>query len=1780
MDRRTQLRYGSVVQIIEIDDDKVTEINETYFFIERVDKNEIILKSSEGEPDVVLPIDEQGEIMDQKIDELILVYEPKQDQGYAYFHGYEQDMVVKILFVGGDTLKGRITSVKEDMITLVSMDSDDSLLYFIDFEFRGLHSKLGIEEIVIETTPLEEEEGQGEKEEGEEEEEREVFIYDIQQQISDYIDKNDALLRKRVLQREVDNYMGLIDTYSDLENQISLKELPSNQFLKSIFSLNANFMIPVSSYVDKTFYHNEESSLEEEMEHIVLKSDSDFVDEVKSNMKTAYENAKIQKQKRGNTPYHKEVMLKHDTPIALIDHNGESPLFTKHTYIGLRDHKLRNRSKEGSKLRKNHFSEHFLEKGTKVIIDGVKVHPLDQIRNFHYTQPGSSLLTKSMAHEYPYYPFSQKQRVYKVYKEEPNTLHNPQHFFNDRGHVYYPITKHEDKLKTFFSKMNVTVKNVVDEVGIMGQTNIYEVIRELTTMNVKKIGEKDMKWIRNKVKLEIQAYTSRTRTKTIDLPPYEFLSDERLFISICELYKSYAYQSSYPSEIMYQTFVDQGTFIVDTLKAKNKTLYHSFNDESTQELLLSINETLKSEDFQKMKGTLKPVKTYYSLKELQEDKGKLVLRDSDDPNTTNKANIFEDLSTFKKYGYNESASAFEKKIDYFLTHYNFDLAIDDEEHEELKTTLFGEYEYKDDLFQNVVTFVLEKIVREGEVAIVKDVNESEDKGKKFIYVNQNWIPYENYQENISKKKLLKRTSNAMQEFDDIRASTINEYIMKMTNDYQNEQRVQMDKEIIVESDFLKKVLTLKNNQFMRHLFRYNQIKKEFHFEYQKLSDQEDYEIKTSKYLPLFHHILDMDSLYKKYTCLQTFVGLFTIDMNDKDWLYCVETKTKLVPMFLHELSQVYINSNRENYNRLLHYYCREEGGISDYGDDIIHKRTGYVLQKREFNTQQEQFSRNTKLIMDVEDLKKEQPNDDHILELTQEESHFGNDALRLLRNVSIDFSNAHMKRCFKEMYTIYQQYKVVKKRQSEDKKPLEPQEKIVYKIYTIWCFALVYIQCHDLKITKKVPMCNASFSGYPLYDPEDKKGIEYLACMFKAKSKSTKANIYECFRKNRTKEYIVEELISFMNTFVLQNKYVSAMLQMKRQKNAKQNAISDAELQVLQMPKRFAPSLEPIKLKDFNVNESSAKTKVKKMEHQSYANQYMNMNIQALIRQTIENEKYLANHFEEQEPLFVNYCCNKRFIIDYFLNNKELSTLLDNSKQSEERLLLSKEILRNSLVNFTKKKTKLRVEDAAMNYDLKTVYLFIITYGHFDNPLPIEPFLSSLVPSKPGDDYDRDDSIDTKIKKLKQQGFEFTSETLANLLIIKSKNGPTTQTSLIDAGVAHVSVEEVLEHAFIFPFKLKKGNLSYLEACKTLEYQKYETIQIRSNHKRRIEKKLKGFLYAPPDIRKKMIQYLSNINYMLLCIIPQVILGNHIPELTEDELEDYYKGFAVSHRRKLQTMNSNLYGCFEGIPFEDISVKGAINMRKQLLMERNEYRSLLNKIEVREHRSIAMIEKEESLMKQAKEYNGSPSVSLPRIRKSLEKIASLKPLLDLTLFQSNLVDQFTYMEFVFYKVLNLYDMGNIRPSMSDLELQVLNKINEALYTFLDKINATMLIHYNDVRTLTTQIKQSEKKVMTERFRTAENQQQRQLDKVMLDAKLGDRSIALSKGLFVYDKQLFDEDDARAQEIQEMRQQTYVQEEDDDEAIDEDYEYPEEEEFMEAIDGDVNLDHDEDAEDNF
>tara|TARA_Y100000992_G_C21088847_1_gene406925 strand:- start:197 stop:676 length:480 start_codon:yes stop_codon:yes gene_type:complete len=156
-------------------------------------------------------------------------------------------------------------------------------------------------------------------------------------------------------------------------------------------------------------------------------------------------------------------------------------------------------------------------------------------------------------------------------------------------------------------------------------------------------------------------------------------------------------------------------------------------------------------------------------------------------------------------------------------------------------------------------------------------------------------------------------------------------------------------------------------------------------------------------------------------------------------------------------------------------------------------------------------------------------------------------------------------------------------------------------------------------------------------------------------------------------------------------------------------------------------------------------------------------------------------------------------------------------------------------------------------------------------------------------------------------------------------------------------------------------------------------------------------------------------------------------------------------------------------------------------------------------------------------------------------------------------------------------MGTMKESMNEMETQVVYKINESIYRFINHMSSIIFVEYEEVQHLTKQIKQSEKKIMTERFRNAENQQQRYLDKVMLDAKLGDRSIALSKGLFVYDKDLFDEDDEKAKEVQDMRNITYGSNEDETENDLQEESFVEEQDEYEEQDEDLDMSYDEDNE---
>ena len=115
------------------------------------------------------------------------------------------------------------------------------------------------------------------------------------------------------------------------------------------------------------------------------------------------------------------------------------------------------------------------------------------------------------------------------------------------------------------------------------------------------------------------------------------------------------------------------------------------------------------------------------------------------------------------------------------------------------------------------------------------------------------------------------------------------------------------------------------------------------------------DITPSPYAELRDIILGQADFVKRQNDIIRFVNQFTraaIDSEDQFWLYCPVTDTKLLPTYFNTLAlafnQQQNSSNYAEYSRQLEIVCAERGTISDDGDAIVDKYSGYFIRKIEF----------------------------------------------------------------------------------------------------------------------------------------------------------------------------------------------------------------------------------------------------------------------------------------------------------------------------------------------------------------------------------------------------------------------------------------------------------------------------------------------------------------------------------------------------------------------------------------------------------------------------------------------------------------------------------------------------------------------------------------------------------------------------------------------------------------------------------------------------------------
>ena len=119
------------------------------------------------------------------------------------------------------------------------------------------------------------------------------------------------------------------------------------------------------------------------------------------------------------------------------------------------------------------------------------------------------------------------------------------------------------------------------------------------------------------------------------------------------------------------------------------------------------------------------------------------------------------------------------------------------------------------------------------------------------------------------------------------------------------------------------------------------------------------DILQSPYERLKTIILGQSDIVKRSADVLNFAERYTRGSNerlceDPHWLYCVKTDVKLLPSFLRRLAAAFMASasSTPSYHSVLRTVCREQGEISDEGNAVVDKHSGYVIMHLESATEE------------------------------------------------------------------------------------------------------------------------------------------------------------------------------------------------------------------------------------------------------------------------------------------------------------------------------------------------------------------------------------------------------------------------------------------------------------------------------------------------------------------------------------------------------------------------------------------------------------------------------------------------------------------------------------------------------------------------------------------------------------------------------------------------------------------------------------------------------------
>lgn len=622
------------------------------------------------------------------------------------------------------------------------------------------------------------------------------------------------------------------------------------------------------------------------------------------------------------------------------------------------------------------------------------------------------------------------------------------------------------------------------------------------------------------------------------------------------------------------------------------------------------------------------------------------------------------------------------------------------------------------------------------------------------------------------------------------------------------------------------------------------------------------EILSSPYLKWRDLILGQSDFAKKQTDICRFVMKYCRDPlveqqeENANWKYCKETNTKLFPFSLYLLARTFLVGG--DYTKKLASVCAIYGIISDDGDAIVDKHSGFVLRKIDFSAEEGfdegGFHITTNAVME-EDLgavlleNAKNVSEKRVFENDTAETVF-NVVSTICRNIDIPLASVEdvVMRNSLEMFDkiIYTEASYQKKsdKQLKDKgKPLQP-----YRIYRdetrlviIACNLLIAVQIAIPSIQSKrtFPGCVRSFSGFPLSSGvEDITGIQYLACILHKTTSSIA--IWESIKKYKP-DVLVKRMKDIFDNFIMKRSDIMELYIKKREYMTLYPEMVAPQEHNIKKWQHFLPPVVPFSIPKTLQNVSrDFEEDLKALIRKGSSQQTDSINVlkskmlffgYGIIEsiQKIVEKKDIILKTSGNLPFLENACCNESLELtnplQYFVQeNDQILDYIRNVLALSKLWNMTKDIAKAPLF-FHNEFTGIRHSTIYSNNldDVELIYSAIIYYCNFDKKLPIPEKFKEICSEIPVG-YQSTWSIQEKIEFLKTNAVQYNVDNLLHMMNLVNRENlvdidnspPFTRVNVVKDVIEELDMED----SKVVDEPLRQLMFRLLEAHKpkTMEY--------------------------------------------------------------------------------------------------------------------------------------------------------------------------------------------------------------------------------------------------------------------------------------------------------------------------------------------------------------------------